>query len=280
MIPRDEYRISITPYCNMKCVYCHNEGNFSKEVLDKQDIEKLIKNSQDLNLKSVRLTGGEPLIHPQIREICEMLSKKYALKVGINTNCIEINKLLTIINDGNIDRVVVGIDYFNNKVSKNSPVGESSQKILNNILQLKRKGCDISIASVYFGDDENKLKLIDWAIKNGIRIKIIEQVLQIKDEQITNEYNKFKNKVIKKYGEKVYVDEFNELNICISNKKMITFFHSHCAANECDICKKIHIRIAADGSINQCLYGSEKINIKDKNFKEEFKKLLEGYVGG
>ena len=28
-LPKNEYRISITSGCNMKCVYCHNEGNKS-----------------------------------------------------------------------------------------------------------------------------------------------------------------------------------------------------------------------------------------------------------
>ena len=99
-LPKNEYRISITSGCNMKCVYCHNEGNHVINQLSKDDIEELIKNSYDLNLEQVRITGGEPLIHKEIFDICEMLSEKYHLKVGINTNIIEIEKLMYMIQKG------------------------------------------------------------------------------------------------------------------------------------------------------------------------------------
>ena len=37
-LPKNEYRISITSGCNMKCVYCHNEGNKVINELSKDDI--------------------------------------------------------------------------------------------------------------------------------------------------------------------------------------------------------------------------------------------------
>lgn len=55
-IPRNQYRISIISSCNMKCVYCHNEGNDCISMLKIEDIEKIIKESEDLGLKEIRLT--------------------------------------------------------------------------------------------------------------------------------------------------------------------------------------------------------------------------------
>ena len=119
-LPKNEFRISIISSCNMKCIYCHNEGNKHTNMLTIDEIKKIMDNSYDLGMTSVRLTGGEPLIHPQIFEICKMLSEEYKLKVGINTNCIEYEKLLYMIDNGWIDRVIVGLDYYDNKISKNS----------------------------------------------------------------------------------------------------------------------------------------------------------------
>ena len=133
-LPKNEYRISITSGCNMKCVYCHNEGNKVINQLSKDDIESLIQNSYDLGLEQVRLTGGEPLIHKEIFDICQMLAEKYHLKVGINTNIIEIDKLMYMIEKGWIYRVVVGLDYYDAPISKQSPVGISSKQALINVL--------------------------------------------------------------------------------------------------------------------------------------------------
>ena len=275
-IPRNEYRISIISTCNMKCTYCHNEGNISKDILSKDDIEKIIKDSEGLGLESIRLTGGEPLIHPQIIEICKMISEKYKLKVGINTNCIQIDKLIYLIKNGWIDRVVVGLDFFNGKISKDSPIGVSSNKILENILKIKELGCDVTISSVYNNDLENKLQIIKWAIENNIRIKIIEIIKNEKEKETSKEFLEMEQIVRKKFNLRYEKDEFNELNGYIGNRRAITFFHSHCRIRECDICKKIHIRITANGKMKQCMYTTEDdIDVKNENFREKLEKYIE-----
>ena len=55
-IPRNQYRMSIISSCNMKCTYCHNEGNKTISMLKIEDIEKIIKDSLDYKLKAIRLT--------------------------------------------------------------------------------------------------------------------------------------------------------------------------------------------------------------------------------
>ena len=55
-----------------------------------------------------------------------MISEKYNLEIGINTNCVEIEKLILLIKNNWINRVIVGLDYFNNDISKNTPIGLSS----------------------------------------------------------------------------------------------------------------------------------------------------------
>jgi cyclic pyranopterin phosphate synthase len=273
MLPRNEYRISITPYCNMKCVYCHNEGNIQNTVIHKEDIEKLIIDSRNMQLKSIRLTGGEPLIHPEIYEICQLIYEKYGLKVGINTNGIEIDKLMKLINLGYVDRVVVGLDYYDEKISKNSPIGQSSNTIRKNILKIKEAGCNVSIASVFCNDYENKMQIIDWGVKNKIRVKIIEEACRNSDLDKTKKFAEFRRKVIEKYQMKPRIDKFNEWNIYINGYKVITFFHSHCAAKKCDICQRIHIRITSNGDIKKCIFTNKKeLNIRDIDFR---KKILQ-----
>ena len=99
-LPRGQYRMSITSGCNMKCVYCHNEGNKTVSLLTVNQIKKIIESSKDVGLEEIRLTGGEPLTHPNIYEICRIISEDYHLRVSINTNGILIDKLLYMIEKG------------------------------------------------------------------------------------------------------------------------------------------------------------------------------------
>lgn len=253
-LPKNEFRISIISSCNMRCVYCHNEGNKKLSMLSIDDIKKIIDSAYDLGMKSVRLTGGEPLIHPQILEICKMLSEEYGLKVGINTNCIEIEKILNLIENGWIDRVIVGLDFYDKSVSKQSPIGKSSKEILENILKIKNKGCDVSISNVYNGDYNNIYNLVNWCQQNNIRIKIIELIKNEIYESSDSDYIKMTDSIIKDFNFEVKIDELEEYNCYKNNKKIISFFPSLCRLRRCDLCKKIHLRITSEGNIKQCIH--------------------------
>ena len=254
MLPKNEYRISITSRCNMKCEYCHNEGNQKISQLSKENIKIIVDNSYSLGLTRMRLTGGEPLIHPQIIEICQMLSEDYGLKVGINTNCIEIEKLLYMINQGWIDRVIVGLDYFDGKISKKSSIGKSSETILNNILKIKELGCDVSISNVYDNDYDNIRKLVQWCIDNEVRIKIIELIKNEIKPVSDNNYLEMRDRLINEFNFDVRIDELEEYNCYVNGKRIITFFPSLCRLRRCDLCKKIHLRITSEGKIKQCIH--------------------------
>lgn len=275
-LPKNEYRISITSGCNMKCVYCHNEGNKVINQLTKDDIENLIKNSYDLGLEQVRLTGGEPLIHKEIFEICQMLAEKYHLKVGINTNIIEIDKLMYMIEKGWIYRVVVGLDYYDAPISKQSPVGISSKQVLENILRVKNTGVNVTISTVYDGDYNNLYNLVNWANKNQIRIKILEEVKNEVADSPDKEYLNMKQRILKDFNlTSRYDEKFKEYHGMQGDFTAVTFFHSHCRIRECDVCKKMHLRVTSSGMLKQCIQSDDDdIDYRVGNIRENILKSL------
>ncbi len=275
-LPKNEYRISITSGCNMKCVYCHNEGNKVINQLTKDDIENLIKNSYDLGLEQVRLTGGEPLIHKEIFEICQMLAEKYHLKVGINTNIIEIDKLMYMIEKGWIYRVVVGLDYYDAPISKQSPVGISSKQVLENILRVKNAGVNVTISTVYDGDYNNLYNLVNWANKNQIRIKILEEVKNEVADSPDKEYLNMKQRILKDFNlTSRYDEKFKEYHGMQGDFTAVTFFHSHCRIRECDVCKKMHLRVTSSGMLKQCIQSDDDdIDYRVGNIRENILKSL------
>lgn len=205
-----------------------------------------------------------------------MISEKYNLEIGINTNCIEIEKLIFMIKNNWINRVIVGLDYFNSDISKNSPVGVSSKQILENIIKIKKLGCNVSISSVYNNDLENKMKMLEWGIENDVRIKILEIVKNERKNKTSNDFLEMEEKLRQKFGLVYEKDEYNEINGIKNGKKVVTFFHSHCRIRECDICKQIHLRITANGKMKQCMYTKiDDIDTKSLDFRENLKKYIE-----
>lgn len=274
-LPRGQYRMSITSGCNMKCVYCHNEGNKTVSLLTVNQIKKIIESSKDVGLEEIRLTGGEPLTHTNIYEICRIISEDYHLRVSINTNGILIDKLLYMIEKGWIQRVVIGLDYFNSNISKNSIIGLSSRKILNNILKIKFKNCDVSIATVYNGNYEEIFKIVNWCIENRIRVKIIEEEKNEISKYSSIEYIKMKNRIFEDFLLDKSIDDLNETNGYINNVKIVSFFHSLCRLRRCDLCRKIQLRISSTGVIKHCIfYDNQDLNILDGNTELNIKRSL------
>ena len=275
-LAKNELRISITAACNMKCVYCHNEGNTKMATLTKEQVRKIVEGCQGLELEKIRITGGEPLIAPEVEEICQMLTEEYGIIVEMNTNGIEIQKLLNIINKGWVKKVVIGMDYFDEKVSKNSPIGESSETIKNNILKVKNAGCEIRIATVYNGDDDNTENIVRWAVENDIGVRVIEIVRKETDEEYSNKYMNLQKIIASKINLDWHMDNaLEELNGSKNGKTLVKFYHSLCRLGMCDNCKKVPFRVTSSGIARPCILTSKTdVDLFDGDIHENILKVM------
>ncbi|MDR2067253.1 MAG: radical SAM protein [Endomicrobium sp.] len=269
-----DLRISITNVCNMKCTYCHNEGVQSQySELSLNDVIYIINESKKYGVKSVRITGGEPLIHKDVFEIFKSVKTNHPdLQLGINTNAIEIDILLKIINKKYIDRAVVGIDYFDSNVSKNSLIGSSSSAILENILKIKNAGCRVDLSTVYNDEMGHINKLIKWCFKNRIRIKILEHITGEVDTTPSQPYIEMMKRMIQNYNLQLGFDVTRKQYFATSvDGNVVSFFHSHCRIRECDICTRLHLRISSQGKTKSCLFGNTpEFSLLYGNFDENF----------
>ena len=70
----DYMRISLTQDCNLHCAYCRpvQEKN-SERFLDAGDVEKISRTAVTLGITRFRITGGEPLLHPECGKILKGL---------------------------------------------------------------------------------------------------------------------------------------------------------------------------------------------------------------
>ncbi len=87
----------LTEGCNLKCRHCwlspaYDDGT-TRPVMDPHIIEKILLEAMPLGLKKIKLTGGEPLMHPEIHQILDLVAK-FPLRLTMETNGYLLNEAL------------------------------------------------------------------------------------------------------------------------------------------------------------------------------------------
>ena len=253
--------------CNMSCVYCHNEGNvnYVDHEMAIDSAIKIVDGATRCGINRVRITGGEPLVHKDIIEMCRVFKERYNLFVGINTNSFKADTLLYLSENRLIDEVVVGMDYFDSNVSKQSPIGRSSKDVKETILKMKTLGISVAIDVVYDGDYENISRFVSWALMTEIPLRILEIVdLNILKDSNRNAYFEMRDKVFADFKLKRVIDDLNETVALYNGKRIVSFYHSFCKEKRCDLCHSLAIRVNSKGVIKGCLISTKNdINLMD-----------------
>ncbi|RLW06852.1 hypothetical protein DV515_00003971 [Chloebia gouldiae] len=108
-------RISLTEKCNLRCQYCMPEEGVQltpkSELLTAQEIITLARLFVKEGVDKIRLTGGEPLIRPDVVDIVGELYKLEGLKtIAVTTNGINLTRLLPRLKEAGLNAINISLD--------------------------------------------------------------------------------------------------------------------------------------------------------------------------
>ena len=88
--PLNQIYFYLTEGCNLRCRHCwlapkYQDGTHTYPSLSPKLFKSITEQAKPLGLSAVKLTGGEPLLHPQIREILEEV-RASSLRLIVETN--------------------------------------------------------------------------------------------------------------------------------------------------------------------------------------------------
>jgi cyclic pyranopterin phosphate synthase len=112
-------RISITQRCNLKCDYCHREGevqraNESPENMSLEEIKKITEIAVSLGIVRVKLTGGEPLMRQDVCSLVKALSEIPGLRdLSMTTNGLLFDTLAKPLYKAGLKRVNISVSSLN-----------------------------------------------------------------------------------------------------------------------------------------------------------------------
>jgi cyclic pyranopterin phosphate synthase len=168
-------RISITQRCNLRCLYCHREGEASMgEEMSPEEISRLVAIGSSLGMRKLKITGGEPLVREDVLDVVH-LTAEHVNEVSLTTNGVLLFDLSSGLKDAGLRRVNVSLDTLDPETYRSI----SGVDTLDQVIEGIRKSVSVGLSPV-------KLNMVvmkgvnDSEIDNMIRFsKDIGAVLQL-----------------------------------------------------------------------------------------------------
>jgi MoaA/NifB/PqqE/SkfB family radical SAM enzyme len=133
--------------CNLACTYCNEFDDFSKPVAI-EEMYRRLDHLAGLGTSIVTISGGEPLMHPELDQVIERI-RRHGMIAGMITN----GYLLTAERIQRLNRA--GLDHLQISIDNVMPddVSKKSLKVLDRKLQLLAEHADfhVNINSVVGG---------------------------------------------------------------------------------------------------------------------------------
>lgn len=108
-------RISVTDRCNLRCLYCMPEEGMTfmdqSKLLSFDEIAEVVETAAGLGISKLRITGGEPLVRPNLDQLIGKLSAIDGIKeIALTTNGLLLASQAQKLKEAGLNRVNISLD--------------------------------------------------------------------------------------------------------------------------------------------------------------------------
>ena len=285
----DYLRLSITDRCNLRCTYCMGNKDIQflprEEILTPDEIQNIVSIFTQLGIENIRITGGEPLVRRNFKEIVRKIRElKDVKEISITTNGIELEENLDFLKEMDITSINVSIDSLNPQLYREITGGGNLSKVLSAIkkaLALNFKRVKINVVIVKGKNDEEIMDFVKLSEEYPLDIRFIE----LMPIGMGKEYERVSNdeilELIKREKNLVKVDERMGSGPAVYYKvegaKGAIGFINPISHNFCELCNRV--RITPEGFMKLCLHSNMGVDLKkllrDGSSREKIKETIE-----
>ncbi len=175
-------RISITQRCNLRCAYCHREGEVKRanESAEKMSVEEIVRIAQtavSLGITRIKLTGGEPLMRKDLTEIVKCIAAIPGVKdLSLTTNGLLLGFMANELHAAGLRRVNVSLPTLRPE-AYHKLTGGRVENALQGIRAAVDAGfCPVKLNMVLLKDVnvDDVPDVIDFARASGTVLQLIE----------------------------------------------------------------------------------------------------------
>jgi GTP 3',8-cyclase len=172
-------RVSLTDRCDLACVYCRpsrSDGYFEKR-LDDDAWKSMVRALVQAGVTRVRVTGGEPLLHPRVTELVAFIATLGVEDLALTTNATRLAQLARPLREAGLKRLTVSLDSLSAERFWRITRGGRLDRVLAGIEAARRAGfAELKTNTVVLRDDNDDelAAIVEWAWDRGIVPRFIE----------------------------------------------------------------------------------------------------------
>ena len=176
-----DLRVSLTDRCNLRCTYCMPAEGLpwlpSDELLTDDELVRLVAVAASLGVRSVRLTGGEPLIRPGLPGLVARLAEHVDL--SLTTNGLGLTRLAKPLRDAGLRRVNVSLDTLRPERFLALTRRDRFADVVDGLAAAREAGLSpVKVNTVLMRgvNDDEAADLLAWCLSHGYELRFIEQM--------------------------------------------------------------------------------------------------------
>jgi cyclic pyranopterin phosphate synthase len=279
-------RVSLTDRCDLACVYCRpsRSDGYLEKRLDDDAWRAMVRALVQAGVRRVRITGGEPLLHPRVTELVRYVASLGVEDLALTTNATLLAKLARPLRDAGLRRLTVSLDSLVAERFWRITRGGRLDTVLAGIEAARAVGFDeMKINTVVLrGDHDGELgSIVEWAWARGIVPRFIELM------HIGEGANLPLEKLVG-YGEMrarlahLLADGAGELQADRGPAKYVSARHdtslrvgfiTGTTDTYCETCDRL--RVASDGTLRPCLATNDGVEAMDLATKGDVPGLVQ-----
>ncbi|KAM9340917.1 molybdenum cofactor biosynthesis protein 1-like [Symphorus nematophorus] len=268
-------RISLTEKCNLRCQYCMPEEGVKLtprgQLLSTSEVLTLARLFVQEGVEKIRLTGGEPLIRPDVLDIISELRKLEGLKtIAVTTNGMNLARLLPKLKDAGLNLINISLDSLVPAKFEFIVRRKGFHKVMEGIdkaIEMGYNPVKVNCVVMRGLNEEELLDFVALTEKKPVEVRFIEYM--------PFDGNKWNFKKMVSYQEMLdrirqqwpkleklqtgHTDTAKTFKVpgFTGQVGFITSMSDHF----CGSCNRL--RITADGSLKVCLFGNSEVSLRD-----------------
>jgi len=178
-----DLRVSLTDRCNLRCSYCMPAEGLEwlpdESVLTEDEIVRLVRiGVQQLGIREVRFTGGEPLVRRGLVDIVRR-THELGVETSLTTNALGLARMADALVAAGLDRVNVSLDSIRPETFHAITRRDRLHDVLAGLSAARAAGLGpVKINAVLMRghNDDQAPELLRWALAEGYHLRFIEQM--------------------------------------------------------------------------------------------------------